>query len=183
MLHGATGAGVDQRCTTGLLQCLQHLRHRIPRPPLHGIAEVLATGGTDLHQRTAQVEQPQDVGPHAGGSRGTQRQHGHPRTEAADQAKTPVIRPEIVAPGADAMGFIHGQGHEASLSGMGFQQALGCLSLEALRGQVKQPEAFIPQRSHRLLAPDWIKPRMEAGSGDAPTPQLQDLVLHQRHQR
>ena len=183
MLHGSTRAGVDQRRSTGLLQGLQHLRHWIPRPPLHGVAEVRPPGGADLHQRTAQVEQPQDVGPYAGGRRGTQRQHGHPRTQAADQTEAAVIGPEIVAPGADAMGLIHGQGHETPLRGVCFQHALGRLSLQALRGEIQQPEGCIPQRRHRLLTSAWIQSGMETGSGNPPPLQLKNLVLHQRHER
>ena len=111
LLHRTTGAGIDQRSTTGHLQCLQHLRHGIPGPPLHRVVKVVPAGRTHLHKRATQIQQANDVGPHPWGCRRTEGQHRHSRAEAADLAKAAVIGAEVMPPGTDAMGFIHRQGH------------------------------------------------------------------------
>lgn len=67
LLHGTTGAGIDQRGAKRHLQCLQHLWHGIPRAALHRVVKVVPAGGTHLHERSTQVEQANDVGPHPWG--------------------------------------------------------------------------------------------------------------------
>ena len=53
---------VDQRSATGHLQCLQHLRHGIPRTPLHRVVEVVPAGEAHLRERATQIQQSNDVG-------------------------------------------------------------------------------------------------------------------------
>ena len=96
-----------------------------------------------LEEGPAQLQHPDQVGPHPWRRRGTEGHQGHPWTEAAQLAQAPVMGPEIVAPGADAMGLIHGQPHQVALVLDFLQQAARRLSLQALGGQIQQPQPVL----------------------------------------
>ena len=182
-LHRTSRARIDQRRSMRHGQRFQHLRHRIPRTPLHGVMKVVPAGGTHLHQRAAQGQQTNDVGPHPRSRCCAEGQHGNARTEAADQPEPSVVRTEIMPPGADAVGLIHRQGYQSPGISMKFQHSLGCFALQPLGGQVQQPEAFVAQVRECLLSADGIQACMQTGCGDAAPLQLKHLILHQCNQR
>ena len=88
-----------------------------------------------------------------------------------------------MAPGADAVGLIHRQSHQAALTGMAFQHLSGGFALQSLRRQVKQAKGFITQPGHRLLTAFRRQTGMQTSRSNAPPLQLQNLILHQGHQR
>ena len=182
-LHRAAGAGINQLGSTGRRQRLQHLGHRVRRTPAHRIGEVVAPGGAHLNQRPPQLQQPNQIGPHPRSRSGAEGHQGHPRAEAPQLPQAPVIRPEIVAPGTDAVGFINGHTHQLALVVDVFQQLPGGLHLQPLRRQIDQPQAIAAHPLDQIAPPGWIQAAMQAGRRDAPPLQVQHLVLHQGHQR
>ena len=183
LLHRTTGAGIDQRSTTGHLQCLQHLRHGVPGAPLHRVVQVVPAGRTHLHERATQIQQANDVGPHPWGCRRAEGQHRHSRAEAADLTQAAVIGAEVMPPGTDAMGFIHRQGHQSALPGMTFQHQPGLLTLKSFRRDVEESQRGVLQLLQGLLSSSWLESGMQASRSDSPSLQGHHLVLHQRHQR
>ena len=182
VLHGTTGTRINQRSPPRRSQGFEHLRHRIPGPALHHVVKVVPAGGTHLHQGTAQGQKPDDVGTHPGSGSGAEGQHGDPRAEATDESEPAVVRAEVMAPGADAMGFVHGQGNQPSRVGMAFQHALGGFPLKPLRSDIEQSQGFIPQMGKGLLTPQGIEAGVQTGRCDSPALQLQHLIFHQSHQ-
>ena len=133
-LHRAAGSGVDQHGPPGLGQGREHVRQGIGRSAPHGVGKVVAPGRMHLKQRPTQLQHPDQVGPHPRRRRGAEGHQGHPGAEAAQLAQAPVVGPEIVAPGADAVGLIHGQPHQVALVLDVLQQAAGGFPLQALGG-------------------------------------------------
>ena len=89
---------------------------------------------------------------------------------------------EIVAPGADAVGLIHGQPHQVALVLDLLQQPARRLPLQALGGQIEQAQPVIAQATHQLAATARVEAAVETGRLDAAALQVQHLVLHQGHQ-
>ena len=135
-----------------------------------------------LKQRPAQLQHPDQVGPHPRRRRGAEGHQGHPGAEAPQLAQAPVVGPEIVAPGADAVGLIHGQPHQVALVLDFLQQAARRLPLQALGGQIEQAQPVIAQAAQELAAAGRIQTAVETGRLDAAALQVQHLVLHQGHQ-
>ena len=182
LLYRAAGAGIDQHGAPGPTHRLQHLGQGIGGSQGHAIAEVGAAGRTHLHQRAAELEQADDVGPDLGPGRGAQGHQGHPGAEGTQLAQTPVVGPEIVAPGADAVGLVHRQCHQLTRFDHILEQLAGGLRLQPLRSQIEEAQAVIPQALQQLAALLGGEAPVQTGSGNAAALQLAHLVLHQGHQ-
>ena len=182
LLHGAARARVDQHSPAGGRHGLQHQGQRIGRAQLHAIHQVGATGRTHLNQRPAQLQQTDDVGPHLGGGGGTERHQGHPRALGAQLPQAAVVGAEIVAPGADAVGFIHRQGHQLTALEHVVEQLAGGLRLEPLGRQIEQAQLVIPQALQQLPPLRQRQAAVQTGRRDAAALQLAHLVLHQGNQ-
>ena len=74
----------------------------------HPIRQVGAIETGQVATGLAQMQLLNDVPAHALRGRGGQRHHRHFRKKAAQLGKLAVFGPEIMAPFADAMGFVHG---------------------------------------------------------------------------
>lgn len=183
LLHRAAGAGIDENGAPGPAHRLQHLGQGIGGPPGHAVAEVGTAGRTHLHQRTAELEQADDVGPDLGTGRGAQGHQGHPGAEGTELAQAPVVGAEIMAPGTDAVGLIHRQCHQLPRRDALLEQLADGLRLEPFRGEVEQTQAPIPEALQQLAAILRGKPPVQTGGGDATALQLAHLILHQGHQR
>ena len=66
LLHGPTRARINQAGAPCLLKGLQHIGQGILGPTTHGVVQIVAARGTNLNQRTPQMQQAQDVGPDPG---------------------------------------------------------------------------------------------------------------------
>ena len=88
-----------------------------------------------------------------------------------------------MAPGADAVGFIDSERHKLSCGGMLLQSGTGGFTLKTLRCQIQQSQGSVAELRKRLSPLNWINSSMKTGRCDASTSQLEDLILHQSHQR
>ena len=87
-----------------------------------------------------------------------------------------------MAPIADAVGFIHRQRHELALIMQILQQLAAGLTLQALRGEIQQPQRALLNLLLQLAQLLQRQPVMQTSRGDAAAAQLGHLVLHQGDQ-
>ena len=85
-------------------------------------------------------------------------------------------------PGADAVGFIHSERHQLSFGGMLLQNGTGGFTLKPLRREIQQPQRSIVELLERLSSLNRLDSAMNTGRCDASTSQLENLILHERHQ-
>mmetsp|Transcript_10039 Transcript_10039/g.28327 ORF Transcript_10039/g.28327 Transcript_10039/m.28327 type:complete len:299 (+) Transcript_10039:2087-2983(+) len=158
-------------------------------------AQVGPSEGTDDPCRVLPEPQaPRDVLPHLGRCRGCERQDGHLRQALADQAQLLVVRPEVVAPLGDTVGLIDRDQPQPDGVIHPLQKVYAA-KLDRLFGrQVDEGDPAL--RRPWLHAPVVLAAAEEGGGGvallhqallDQSGPhclvQLDDLVLHQGHQR
>ena len=182
-LHRPARTGIDQHRPTGLLQRRQHLRQGVLRTAAHGVGQVVAAGGAHLDQWAPQLQQADQIRPHPWRGGGTEGHHRHPRAEAAQLPQPAVVGAEVMAPGADAVGLINGDPHQAAVVLQLLQQLAGGLHLQTLRRQVEQPQAVAAHPGQQVPAPGRIQAPMQTGGGDPAALQVLHLVFHQGHQR
>jgi hypothetical protein len=98
-------------------------------------------------------------------------------------AEPAVVGPEVVAPGADAVGLVDGKGHQGTGFDAILQQLAGTLHLKPFRGQIEEAKASLLQGAPER--PLFVKGQasMETSGGNAPPLQLTHLILHQGHER
>ena len=92
----------------------QHPQQLLVFPPvaarsLHLVEEVRPGEAGDERSRLAEVQLLDDVAADRVGGRGSQGDRSGVAQLAAEMAQPGVVRPEIVAPLADAVGFVHRQ--------------------------------------------------------------------------
>ena len=182
LLHRTSGAGVDQDRSAGVSHGFQELGQRIGGPQRHAVGEVGAAGGAHLHQGTPQLQQADDVGTHPRRRRGAQGHQRHAGTETAQLTEAAVVGSEVVAPGTDAVGLIHGDGHHAPGIEQIIEQLAGGLALQPFRRQIEQAQLLLLEHPQQAAALAPLKARVKAGGAYTPAAQLLHLVLHQRHQ-
>ena len=76
------------------------------RPRQHAVDEVRPIEGADELQRIDQAELRHDVAAHAHGRRRGERVHAGARQHPAKLGELPILRPEVVAPLADAVRLV-----------------------------------------------------------------------------
>src|SRR6266545_7743103 len=75
----------------------------------NAVNEIWPVKAGDITPRLPQLQLLHDIGLHPFGSRGSQRDHWHVRKMRPQFLELAVLRPEIVAPFADAMRFVDGE--------------------------------------------------------------------------
>ena len=88
-----------------------------------------------------------------------------------------------MAPGADAVGLIHRQGHQPAGRKDVIEPLPGALQLQPLGGQVEQAQPVLPEAQQQGAALGPLQAAMQAGGGNTAALQLAHLILHQGHQR
>ena len=146
------------------------------------IDEVRAIKRSDELDRVVQAELGGDVLPDAGGRCRRVRMKTDPRQKLPQPAELPVLRPEIVAPLADAMGFVHGD--EANPAGCeDIQETFAAVAHEPLGGDVQQTIPALAQSGDDLGLLVRRERAVVQGRRHAVANQRVDLILHQRNQR
>ena len=182
-LHGAAGTGIDQDGPAGLLDRLEDLRQGVLGTAAHHIGEVVPPGGAHLNERAPKLQQTNQISADPRGRRGAEGHDGHPRAETAQLPQAAVVRTEVMAPGADAMGLVDGQPDQLPLLVDLFEQAPGGLHLEALRGQIEQAQPVAADPLQQVPPALGIQAPVQTGRRNPAALQMLHLVLHQGHQR
>ena len=178
----ATGGGVDDRHAR--VHFAQRLGERVVLGGLigrrsHAIGEVDAIEPRDDDDGIAEAELHDDVLPHLGGGRGSERDGGRPPNGVADLLHAPIAGAEVVPPLGNAVRLVDGeQAHPRA-----GEAVRGAAALEAFRRQVEQPDLAAldlrPAGVHLILRQGAV----EVGRGNAPAIERVDLVLHERDER
>jgi hypothetical protein len=181
----------DQRAVddAGAAQLREARREQLPLRRLvlddgDGEEEVRAREPGVVEQRVGQAQLRADLGDH-GGRRGRGERDGRRVAEAApDLPDPPVLGPEVVAPGRDAVRLVDGEQGEAARGGAlgGDRRDEGGVA-EALGRDVEQAQLAAREGGGAPLPVGALDVRVDAGGGDPPRAQRGDLVLHQRDQR
>ena len=150
--------------------------------PQHAIRQVRPIEGSDEDERIAQPELADNVAPDALGRRRRERVERHRRELLAQPSQLPVLRPEIVAPLADAVRLVDRDETQARLL-QHAPQRLAALADDALRRHVEQPAAAVAHAREHLVALVRQERAVQIRGGDAVDAKPVDLILHQRNQR
>ena len=130
----------------------------------------------------AGVGKPQkthNVLPHLGRGRGGKGREDRPAGQRADKGgNIQIIRPEILAPLADAVGLVHRKQGDALRAGKG-EKALG---QKPLGRDVHQPVGALPRPAQHLPLLGGGERGVEKGRGDAGVLQGRHLVFHKGDQ-
>ncbi len=156
---------------------LELLVARQARP--HAVDQVRPIEAADQHERVAQPELADDVLAHAGRRGRRERVHRHLRPGRAQRAELPVLRPEVVAPVADAVRFVDGDVAHAGPRHRRLE-AGAAVAHQAFGRHVEQLEAPVAQAVEGRLPRVRGHRAVEARRRHAARDQAVDLVLHQR---
>ncbi len=157
-------------------------RQQLPKavnPRLHPVDEVGPVETPDEEFGTFKVKLRRDIGAHLRSGGGRVGVNGHGGEGLLQQAELPVLRPEVVAPLADAVGLVHGEERHSHPP----EQRQKAGEDDTLRGGVEQAEPS--NGDPRLHAGALLGGHgaVEAHRGDSGLDQSIHLVLHQRDQR
>ena len=148
-------------------------------PADHAIIEVRPEEIADEDDRVAQAELLDDVGADARGGGGGERVHGGVGEEFLESAELAVVRAETVAPMADAVGFVDGEGADPRTAKTGEERFVG----ESF-GRDENELVFAPfDPGMDAPAVGRIEAAVEEGGGDGAGEERVHLVLHERNQR
>ncbi len=146
------------------------------------VREVRPIERSEEHQRILQPQLGDDVTADAFGRGGGKRVQRSRREIVAQAAEPPVLRPEIVAPLADAVRFIDRDEPEAHLLQRS-AEVLAAVADQPLRRDVEEPTPiFANARQHRVPLVGQQR-AVQIRRRDAVDAQAVDLIFHQRNQR
>ena len=134
---------------------------------------------------TAGCTRPQlvaDVALHARRGRGGVGVKRRAGKRLAQPGQLPVLRPEVVAPLADAMRFVDGDVGDAACAHQR-AEAVGGFADSALRRDIEQPAGAGAQQVERRATLLGRLPAVQARGRHALRDQAVDLILHQRDER
>ena len=129
------------------------------------------------------MQQSEDVGPDPRCSGGTESHHRHARTQISELPQTPIVRPEVVPPGADAMGFIHGKSNQLARCGVLLKDGSRRFTLQSLWSEIEQSKIAVGKLAQDLTTSVGLDATVQTRRGNVTTTELQHLVLHQGDQR
>ncbi len=142
-------------------------------------AEVLADDAAHEADGVAEAELHDHVVLDLAGRGGGEREHGRPAQEHDGGAQAAVVGAEVVAPLADAVGFVDREERDGDA-----RHALAeSLALEALGGDVEQLQLAPGGALERILLLRDGDEGVHRGGRDATGDEAVDLVLHQRDER
>ena len=144
----------------------------------HGEAQIRTTEIAAHDGRGAQVEVAYDLVDDRRGGGGGERDGGYIGC-LTELAESHVLRAEVVAPLAHAVGLVDGEARDTHA----FDHALEPRKDGALRRHVEQLELALEERCDDALALDFALAAVECLGVDAPAAQGVDLVGHERDQR
>ena len=181
LLGGGDRARVDQRPASARVQ------HRDQRLALAAVApaavgdqaQVGPVEARDQHERVAHPDAAHDVLADARRGRGRERRDGRAATRGQRPVQLPVLGPEVVAPGRDAVRLVHDEAGDPEL-GQAVEEAR---PREALGGDVQEAQPAVRGRLEpgHLLRP--LLRRVDERGVDARRAEAVHLVLHQRDER
>ena len=151
-----------------------------PRPD--AVDQVRPIEVADQRHRLPQPETLDDVAAHllgGGGGEGVDRRLGKRRAQPAELA---VLRPEVVAPVADAVRFVDGDEAHAPARELPLK-AGAAIAHQPLGRDVEQPQPPVAERRQRRRALVGGRGAVETRRRHAALDQAVDLVLHQRDER
>ena len=129
------------------------------------------------------MQQSQDVGPDPRCSRGTESHHRNSWTQIPELPQTPIIGPEVVPPGTNAMGFIHGKSNQLACCGVLLKDGSRRFSLQSLGSEIEQSKIAVGKLAQDLTTSVGLDATVQTRRGNVTTTELQHLVLHQGDQR
>ena len=174
-----TRPGIDQRRTARTFKCSQHLRQRVLGAATHHVVKIVPLRRAHLNQRVSEFKQPKDVGSHPWSSGGTQRHHRNSGAQGPYLSELPVVGAEIMAPCADAVGFVNRQSDQSLLRMGPTNQVADLRGVEPFRCQVKQPEHAIIKITPDLGAVIRSHMGVKTRSRNTTPLELPDLIFHQ----
>ena len=148
----------------------------------HAICQVRPIERTDQHLRVLQPQLGDDVAPDAFGRRRGERVQRDIGKIVPQASELPILRPKIVAPLADAVGFIDRDEPHAALP-QHAPESLTAFAHEPLGRYVEQPATILVQAGDHGVARVRRQRAVEIRRGNAVDAQPVDLILHQRDQR
>ncbi len=179
VVHVAAAHAVDDAGLPRMtVEDLQHLLERVVARP-DAVGEVGPIEIADEHFRVAQIELGDDILAHllgGGGSVGVEAGIGDQFTEPGE---LPILRAEIVAPVADAVGLVDGEGADADLGEIAVEIGLN----ELLRRDEKEVDLAAAKVLLDGIARGSAQRAIQLRRRDAAGAQAVHLVLHQRDER
>ena len=144
----------------------------------HAVDQVRAIEGADEHGRMLEAQLGHDVLADAFGRRRGVRVQRHPRKVVAHAPELTVLRPEIVPPLADAVGFVDRDEADAPLLQRA-AEAIAALADQPLGRDVEQAAAVLAQTREHGVALAGGLGAVQERRRHAVDAKAVDLVLHQ----
>ena len=183
LIHRLAGGAIDDRAARLAAQKRKQFALLVCRlgdaPALVRQVRPIESGDDD--GRLAQTKLTDNIGANIFGGRCCQRDAGRRAELLPHLAQPGILRPEIVPPLADAVGFIDGEDLRIEPG----HQLLKIGGEKPLRRDVEQPVEPIGQFAHHFLPAKSLRLQraVEKRRGDSPIAELLDLVFHQRDER
>lgn len=143
------------------------------------VANIGAVKAADLDQRSAQIQQTQDILPRSLVRGGGQRQKRQRRKMAFDLPARAVFRAEIVSPLRNAVRLVHRYHRQPPL----LQLLEHVVHHQTLGRDIQHLNAPAAARGHHLVLLLAALGGIQTGRRHAIGQQLIDLILHQQNQR
>src|SRR6185503_1462182 len=171
----------DPRLPAPAVENLQQLTlERAPRQ--RAVQQVRTIERSDELERIPQRQLGADVPPHARGRRRSERVQADAGQQLPETTELAIFGPEVVAPLADAVGFVHR--HEADIAGrQPPDEALAALSHEPFRRDVQQAVPAVAEAGIDAALFVRGERTVEERRRHAVADERIDLIFHQGDQR